>query len=136
MERDQRSGERQAGGERSAFPAARLCLSACTAQRIRLASAGVLVGWGVVRSDRSSKKESRREKGGCDHKWENKVRRGVGGSGREIDPSDPSGRLIRISLNCDCNRAPKRPTAVNWAQRPVTGQLTVAVCVAVTLNLT
>lgn len=31
----------------------------------------------------------------------------MGGSGREIDSS---GRLIRISLNCDCNRAPQTCT--------------------------
>lgn len=65
-----------------------------------------LASWrdGVVRSDRSNRKRNRRKKGGCDHKWGDKVRRGVGGSGREIDSS---GRLIRISLNCDRNRAPQ-----------------------------
>lgn len=79
-------GRRAVGFPRGLGSVCSVRLSVCLLHVQRSASAGVLAGEWVVRSDktRAKKKEGGdlKKKGGCNHKWENKVRRGVGGSWR------------------------------------------------------
>lgn len=109
----ERAGGRAESGRLS--PRARLCLfcptvlSVCLLHVQRSASAGVLAGGGwIVRSDKTRAKKRRRPGEEKRRLQPQMGKQGETRCGWQLEGRlNQCGRLIRISLNCDCDRAPQ-----------------------------